>query len=657
MLPGGAARRGQGRLRPRDAAGRALRQGLRGAPLGLVGLLALAALAGVFSLHRGLAAQSAGKRAGQAVDSMLVPDAKARALNATIKELRAEVADLRHRVSEGSRQAGDAQAAYTFPHTPPTSHPPPSSSPQPSPHGPLASPALGPAPAHASGAGDTSGTSSETLEHTAPAQRAWQPAFSVLAQKRAVGRVGAPSGDASVAGLDAKTLSRRAAVKAAMVHAWGGYKTYAWGTDELRPLSKKGDAEFGGLGATIFDAAGTLYLMGLRDDFAVAREWILGVNFNIDSHVSFFETTIRLLGGMLSAYYLSGDYLFVDKAVELADLLLPAFHRRTGVARSLVNLRTGDAHNDRWSNFRTPLADTGTCQLEFFALSRETGDMKYRDACERFVLESWQKDPTVGLRGEFVDPESGKPRSAATASLGAYSDSYYEYLLKSFLQSGRSADLAYSRELWLNSAREAQAKLVQPAEHGQYVGSLQSGRLKREMQHLACFSGGMFALGAGLSEETHEQSAFGSLASDITEACYHMYHGTPTHLSPDVVKFDAQGKILASSVDPKYRERPETVESLFYLFRRTGDPKYREWGWEIFEAIEAHCKTDTGYGDLANVYRPDSEKLDKQESFLLSETFKYLYLLFSPVDFLPLDDWVFNTEAHPLMIFHGDENA
>ena len=164
-------------------------------------------------------------------------------------------------------------------------------------------------------------------------------------------------------------------------------------------------------------------------------------------------------------------------------------------------------------------------------------------------------------------------------------------------------------------------------------------------------------MGAGLSNETHEQSVFGSLAGNITEACYHMYHDTPTHLSPDIVKFDAQGKMLAASGDPKYRERPETVESLFYLFRRTGDPKYRDWGWEIFEAIEAHCKTDTGYGDLANVYRPDSEKIDKQESFLLSETFKYLFLLFSPVDFLPLDDWVFNTEAHPLMVFHGDEPA
>ncbi len=445
-------------------------------------------------------------------------------------------------------------------------------------------------------------------------------------------------------------------MQAAMVHAWTGYKNHAWGKDELRPLTNTGDSEFGGLGATVFDAAGTLFLMGLHDDFSVAREWILGVDFNMDRGVSFFETNIRLLGGMLSAYYLSGDRAFVRKAAELADRLLPAFHARTGVARSFVNLRTGEAHNMAWSNHRTPLADAGTCQLEFFALARETGDMKYREACERFVAGAWRSNPGVGLRGHFVDPESGSTGAAGTASFGAYSDSYYEYLLKAFLQSGRAPELAYSRDLWLNAVREARAKLVLPAEHGQYVSSLQAGQLMRDMQHLACFSGGMFALGAGEGEGAAEREAFGSLAGGITEACYHMYHDNPSHLSADVVHFDAAGsKRRAPGEDVKYRERPETVESLFYLFRQTGDPKYREWGWEIFEAIESHCKTPVGYGDLADVYDPSSKILDKQESFLLSETFKYLFLLFSPVDFLPLDDWVFNTEAHPLMIFRGPD--
>ena len=87
----------------------------------------------------------------------------------------------------------------------------------------------------------------------------------------------------------------------------------------------------------------------------------------------------------------------------------------------------------------------------------------------------------MGLRGHFVDPASGSSRSPKTASFGAYSDNYSEYLLKTFLQSGRSAELAYSRKPWLNAAREVREKLVQPVEYGQYVSSLRAGKPQRDM--------------------------------------------------------------------------------------------------------------------------------------------------------------------------------
>ena len=97
-----------------------------------------------------------------------------------------------------------------------------------------------------------------------------------------------------------------------MEHAWKGYRVYAWDMDELRPISSKGEAEFGGIGTTVFDAAGTLYLMGVHDELAVAHEWILGVDFDLNLDVSFFETTIQFLGGIMSAYYLSGDNAFIS---------------------------------------------------------------------------------------------------------------------------------------------------------------------------------------------------------------------------------------------------------------------------------------------------------------------------------------------------------
>jgi mannosyl-oligosaccharide alpha-1,2-mannosidase len=103
------------------------------------------------------------------------------------------------------------------------------------------------------------------------------------------------------------------------------------------------------------------------------------------------------------------------------------------------------------------------------------------------------------------------------------------------------------------------------------------------------------------------------------------------------------------------RQRPELVESLFYLWRFTHDPIYREWGWEVFEAIEKHCRVENGYVGLHDVRNPHSSADDFQQSFFLSETLKYLYLLFSPDHLLSLDEWVFNTEAHPLRVFTPDE--
>ena len=100
-------------------------------------------------------------------------------------------------------------------------------------------------------------------------------------------------------------------------------------------------------------------------------------------------------------------------------------------------------------------------------------------------------------------------------------------------------------------------------------------------------------------------------------------------------------------------QRPETVESLFVLYRVTRDPVYREWGWEILQAFKRHSKVETGgYATLSNVNSPHPGKENKMETFFLAETLKYLFLLFTDdEDILPLDKWVFNTEAHPLPVW------
>ena len=100
-------------------------------------------------------------------------------------------------------------------------------------------------------------------------------------------------------------------------------------------------------------------------------------------------------------------------------------------------------------------------------------------------------------------------------------------------------------------------------------------------------------------------------------------------------------------------QRPETIESIFYMYRATKDPKYREWGWNIFQSFEKYTKLKDGYASIDNVKRPDNPGYrDKMETFYLAETLKYLYLLFSDdPNLIPLDKFVINTEAHPLPVY------
>jgi hypothetical protein len=185
-----------------------------------------------------------------------------------------------------------------------------------------------------------------------------------------------------------------------------------------------------------------------------------------------------------------------------------------------------------------------------------------------------------------------------------------------------------------------------------------------EMEHLTCFVGGMLALGSasGILGSEPMAKLHLDLAKNITYTCYQMYSRMPCGIGPEAAGFDStrQGDEIVAR-DKAYHLRPETVESIFILWKVTKDPIYRNWGWEIFLAIEANCKTTSGYAGIKDVSlggpMGPSNLMDKQESFFLAETLKYLFLLFSNDSVLPLagiDDkdgtpaFVFNTEAHPL---------
>jgi len=452
---------------------------------------------------------------------------------------------------------------------------------------------------------------------------------------------------------------KRNKVRDMMRHAWSGYAKFAWGANELKPISAKGHSAsiFGSrhLGATIVDGLDTLYLMGMLKEYMAGRDWI-AEKLNIDdgtSDISVFEVNIRFVGGLLSCYALTGDHVFKDKAVAIAKKLLPAFNTPSGLPFAMVNLKTGNGRNWGWASAGCSiLSEVGTLHLEFAYLSNITGDPIYLNKVlqVRKVLDGLTKPN--GLYPNYISPKTVTGRwGNQHVSVGALGDSFYEYLLKAWIQGGKKDDK--TRKTYDDAMAAIETKLFQRSQknHFLYVAEWKSGRLEHKFDHLACFVGGMFALGAQ-SLDDEEKAKWMKSAEDIATTCHESYIRTPTKIGPESFRFDAFGNeaVAIRRNEKYYILRPEVFETYFVLWRFTKDPKYREWGWEAVQALEKHCRVDNGYTGLKDVYAANPVKDDVQQSYFLAETLKYLYLLFSDDDLLPLDSWVLNTEAHPLPV-------
>ncbi|SPO27327.1 related to alpha-mannosidase [Ustilago trichophora] len=529
---------------------------------------------------------------------------------------------------------------------------------------------------------------------------------------------------------------RQTAVLDAFNHSWLAYKRDAWGYDEYHPISKQGSNLSGkhgqGIGYTIVDTLDTLILMGFKDDYEQARDWVRDVlDWNVPGRMNVFETTIRTLGGLLSAAALIRDpphpaftpneqdaQMFIARAVELANRLKPAFDTPSGVPLREVDLETGEAFPDLNNNNSSSLAEATTLQLEFKYLAHLTGEHEYWRIAERpmeAVRNATARLPHFqGLLPIFLNPINGHFYNGEIR-LGSRGDSYYEYLIKQWLQTGRTEKVY--RDMYNNAVRGIKRVLTKPSVHSvpplMFTAELAPRRgmdgrpfmqLVPKQDHLVCFLGGAMMLGStsavdifgdptkrplppisdlSTADETDKEDW--RLGHEFVRTCMDTYTKTRTGLSPEIAFFktpqdanipDAQmiaanRAPLPRNVDwyikkppPSYSGRPnplidarnilrpETVESLFVAFSLTGDEIYREWGWHIFQAFEKHCKVESGgYSSIDDVDADEPNKVDKMETFWLSETLKYLYLLFSDRDTLPLNKWVLNTEAHPLPVF------
>jgi len=253
-----------------------------------------------------------------------------------------------------------------------------------------------------------------------------------------------------------------------------------------------------------------------------------------------------------------------------------------------------------------------------------------------------------GLLPVFLDPHSSSlaKGSRKIKSVSAYGDSYFEYLLKAYLLNGNRSYLS----AWKDAMQEMRASLIHESKDGWLYVAADSTK-PQEMEELGCFVGGMLALGAHLVEKGDAETWWLPVAERLTHTCYEMYRSSPSGIAPESVSF------YSGTMRPQTKEnrlRPETLESLYYLYIVTGDEKYKSWSWDIFSAIVKHTKVKFGFAAVSDVTRVPVVLRDSEETFMGAETLKYAYLAQQVCQPLPLDKFVFTTEAHPLPVLRGE---
>lgn len=250
---------------------------------------------------------------------------------------------------------------------------------------------------------------------------------------------------------------------------------------------------------------------------------------------------------------------------------MPAFNTRTGIPTGMVNFKSGHSSNG-WSGSSAILSELGTLQVEFRYLAHHTKSPKYEEKSMKPLQLMRQRRPSSGLFPIKISIDDGS-FADSHVTFGALGDSFYEYLLKVWLQGGK-------KETWLREMYDAAMdgvmdKLLLASDPNgmAFLADWTGTRNIRKMDHLVCFMPGLLALGAyndpqGLDSQRAQRDL--AVAKALMYTCYEMYERQSTGISPEYVEFPPGKDMVVGSTAPFYILRPETAESLFILNQLTG---------------------------------------------------------------------------------------
>ncbi|VUC23181.1 unnamed protein product [Clonostachys rosea] len=482
------------------------------------------------------------------------------------------------------------------------------------------------------------------------------------------------------------------AVKEAYRTAWKGYYDYAFPNDTLHPVSNGYENDRNAWGVTAFDSLSASIILGDRESVNQILEFVPTIDFTTTAasgeSISLFETNIRYFGGLLSVVAhdlltqapwsdLVDDKSLVDsllkQAVSLADSVKFAFDTPSGVPDPTIYL---NPEPKLAGSSRNNIAEVGTLVLEWTRLSDLTGDPEYAQLAQKaesYILKPTPEsgEPFPGLTGTYLNLTDGTFIDSSGGWSGL-TDSYYEYLIKMYLYDPE--EFSFYKDRWVaaaDSTIEYLASHPTSREDITFLSQYQGTQTIPSSSHLASFAGGNFILGGILLNE----QKYIDFGITLAESYFETYRGTAAKIGPEGFrwtdsKLPVDGTINTNppagqeeayaeagfwATSKYYILRPETTESLYYAYRVTGDTKYQDLAWEGFQAITAATRTGSGFAGLNDVTVTNGGFIDKMESFFLTETLKYFYLIFSEESEVQVhkdqpNKWVFNTEAHPVKI-------
>ena len=418
-------------------------------------------------------------------------------------------------------------------------------------------------------------------------------------------------------------------VRSEMRWAWRQYRQRAWGKDQIKPISGGFESfplKDHHLGLSLIEALDTLWVMGLDDEFNDGVDWVkANLDFDVDGEVSVFETSIRLVGGLLSAWHACGDPVLLAKARDLADRLLPSFNASPiGIPHRYINLRTG-ALRGRETN----PAETGTFIPEFGFLSRATGDDRYRAAAKRALVSMFERRSKIGLLADAMDCMTGEWKSRR-ATIGPPSDSFYEYLWDGW-------DLLGDRDC-LRMYRACTAAILKHQAHWHSGGHIvfldvdfETGkRLSWDQDELASFYGGLLAQGGATREGAAYTRAWASVQR--------RFGILPEELDSSTGKAISVSNAL----------RPELADAAFNLWLLDRREEWRLIVRDHYLAMKRWNKARFGYATIADVTATPKLQSDHCPGYWWSEQMKYYYLIFADTPHVDYGRLYLSTEGNIL---------